>query len=144
MKRKDERSHTLLGGSSDIISGSIGNPAALTHRHQGTRKKNHEWTQMNTNNELVLYKSLSYNIIGHAMDVHNELGYGFMEKVYENALMLLLSREGIPTQQQAPISVFFHGSIVGNYFADILVDEKIILELKSTEKNHQCSSCSNT
>ncbi len=84
-------------------------------------------------NKRILYKDLSYRIIGLAMEVHNELGYGFLEKVYENSLMILFSREKIPAVQQAPINVRFKGEIVGNYVADILVDDKIILELKCVE-----------
>lgn len=85
---------------------------------------------MNTYEKIILYEDLSYKIIGLAMEVHRKLGYGFLEKVYENALMLLLRREGIEAKQQAPIKVYFEGEIVGEYFADILVDDKIILELK--------------
>ena len=68
------------------------------------------------------------------MEVHSKLGYGFLEKVYENAMMLLFRREGIQAKQQAPIKVCFEGEIVGDYFADILVEDKIILELKVLEK----------
>ncbi len=67
------------------------------------------------------------------MEVHNELGYGFLEKVYENSLMILFKRDRVPAVQQAPINVRFEGEIVGNYVADILVDDKIILELKCVE-----------
>ena len=67
------------------------------------------------------------------MEVHRKLGYGFLEKVYENSLMVLLNRDKIPAIQQAPINVHFEDEIVGNYVADILVDEKIILELKCVE-----------
>ncbi len=67
------------------------------------------------------------------MQVHYELGYGFLEKVYENLLMVLLKREGIPAKQQATIPVRFMGENVGDYYADILVDDKIILELKSVK-----------
>ena len=82
----------------------------------------------------IIFKDLSYKIVGLAMKVHSELGSGFREKVYDNALMLLLEKEGIPAWQQAPITVFFEGQSVGDYFADILVDGKIILELKTAEK----------
>jgi GxxExxY protein len=84
--------------------------------------------------EKLLYKDLSYRIIGLAMEVHNELGQGFLEKVYENAMMVLLRKEGINTLQQAAIVVKFLGEVVGDYYADILVDDKIVLELKSVEK----------
>ncbi len=68
------------------------------------------------------------------MEVHRKPGYGFLEKVYENAMMMLLRREGISAQQQAPITVYFDGEAVGDYYADILVEDKIILELKAIEK----------
>ncbi len=93
----------------------------------------HELTRMNTNQEKILHKDLSYKIIGLAMEVHRKLGYGFLEKVYENSLMVLFRRDKIPAVQQAPISVRFEGEIVGNYIVDILVVEKIILELKCVE-----------
>ncbi|MBN2592672.1 MAG: GxxExxY protein [Sedimentisphaerales bacterium] len=79
----------------------------------------------------IPYKDLSYKIIELALEVHNELGCGFLEKVYENALMVLLDREGIPVKQQAPADVYFQNKVIGQYFADILVDNKIILELKT-------------
>jgi len=85
---------------------------------------------MDTNEDKILYKDLSYKIVGLAMEVHNKLGYGFLEKVYENALMVLLHKEGIKAEQQAPISVYFGGEVVGDYYADILIDKKLILELK--------------
>ena len=87
---------------------------------------------MYTNKE-ILYKDLSYKVIGLAMEVHRKMGYGFLEKVYENSLMVLLNRDRVPAVRQAPIIVRFEGEIVGNYIADILVDDKIILELKCVE-----------
>lgn len=89
---------------------------------------------MDTNENKILYKDLSYKIVGLAMRVHSKLGYGFLEKVYENALMILLRREEIKAEQQAPITVYFDGEVVGDYYADILVEDKIILEIKSVEK----------
>ncbi len=68
------------------------------------------------------------------MDVHNELGCGFLEKVYENALMIALKERGIKAKQQYPIKVIYHGKIVGEYFADIFAEEKVIIELKTVEK----------
>lgn len=81
----------------------------------------------------IIHKELSYKIIELALEVHNELGCGFLEKVYENALMILLDREGIAARQQVPADVYFQNKVVGQYFADILVDNKIILELKTVE-----------
>jgi GxxExxY protein len=85
-------------------------------------------------NEEVLYKELSYKIVGFAMQVHRELGHGYLEKVYENAMMVLLRRERIKAVQQAPIKVSFQGEVVGDYYADIFIDDCIILELKSVDK----------
>jgi GxxExxY protein len=59
------------------------------------------------------------------------LGFGFSEKVYENAMMIKLSYRNLPSIQQAPINVHFEDQLVGEYFADIFVDSKIILELKA-------------
>lgn len=81
----------------------------------------------------IVYKDLSYKIIGCAMEVHKQLGYGFLEKVYENALMVLFRKENIEAKQQFPINVYFESEKVGEYFADILVEDKIIIELKTIE-----------
>ena len=89
---------------------------------------------MCTNKNSIVYKDLSYQIIGLAMEVHGKLGFGFLGKVYENAMMVLFRREKIPAVQQSPIQVHFEGEVIGNYVPDILIDEKIILELKSVEK----------
>jgi len=104
----------------------------------------HECTRMNTNKsqekvhvpmdtDTILHKELSYKVIGFAMQVHKELGFGFLEKVYENALMLLLREEAIPAVQQAMIAVLFRGTVVGEYVVDILVNDQIVLELKSVD-----------
>ena len=89
---------------------------------------------MNTNNKDIVYKEISYKIVGLAMEVHSKLGFGFLEKVYENALMILFEKNEVPAKQQAPVKVYFKGRIVGDYYADILVDDKIILDLKSADK----------
>ncbi len=88
---------------------------------------------MDLSAEKIIYKDLSYKIIGLAMEAHKELGCGFLEKVYENALMMLLDREKILARQQAPADVYFKGKVIGQYFADILVDNKLILELKTVD-----------
>lgn len=81
--------------------------------------------------DKILYRELSYKVVGLAMQVHTELGYGFLEKVYENALMILLGENGIEAEQQFPIKVIYHEQTVGEYIADILIENSIILELKS-------------
>ncbi len=78
----------------------------------------------------IIYKELSYKIIGIAMEIHRELGYGYLEKVYENALLVLLKENNINAEQQKELSVNFRGHEVGKYIADIVIENKIILELK--------------
>ena len=67
-------------------------------------------------------------------EVNKVLGAGFLEKVYENALLIELRNRGLKADSQVPIKVFYKGEVVGEYTADILVEEKVILELKTVEK----------
>ena len=82
----------------------------------------------------ILYPDISYKIIGAAMEVHRSLGNGFLEKVYENALMVMFKEIPLIAAQQTPIKVVFRNEIIGNYIADILIENKIILELKTVNK----------
>jgi GxxExxY protein len=72
-------------------------------------------------------------VIACCFKVHKTLGTGFLEKVYENSLMMELAKEGLHARQQVPIAVRYDGVVVGEYFADILVDELLICELKANE-----------
>ncbi|MGQ0542474.1 MAG: GxxExxY protein [Blastocatellia bacterium] len=65
--------------------------------------------------------------------VYNDLGYGFLEKVYENALVIELRSLGLSVEQQKSISVYYRGQLVGEYFADLVVTGCVIVELKSAE-----------
>lgn len=85
------------------------------------------------NNGKFLYRDLSYKLVGLAMEVHRDLGYGFLEKVYENSLMIQFRNNDIKASQQSPIKVFFRDEIVGDYVADIIVENKIVLELKTAD-----------
>lgn len=83
---------------------------------------------------------LTKEIIGTFYDVYNMLGYGFLEKVYENTLAIELGIRGFQVEQQKPIAIHFRNQIIGEYFADILVNGLIILELKATRalvKEHE-------
>lgn len=80
---------------------------------------------------MMIHSDLTGKIIGCAFDVSNELGAGFLESVYENAMVIALSDTGIPVRAQAPIGVRFRGRPVGDFYADLLVDEKVIVELKA-------------
>lgn len=87
------------------------------------------------NNEQLKYADITDKIL-HAFfkKVYHRLGYGFLEKVYENALSLELRRIGLKVEQQAKIAVFYEGEIVGEYFADLLVEDCVIVELKAAQQ----------
>ena len=86
---------------------------------------------MNIDLKNVKYKSLTEKIIGIFYRVYNNLGYGFLEKVYENAMMIEFKRDDISAVSQYAIKVFYEGEIIGEYFTDILVDGKVIVEIKA-------------
>lgn len=76
---------------------------------------------------------LTERIIGCAYCVHNELGSGFLEKVYENALALELAESGLVVQQQHPVPVFYRGRMVGDYVANLIVEERVVVEVKAVK-----------
>jgi len=76
---------------------------------------------------------LTYVIRGAIFEVNRVLGEGFLEKVYENALLIELRERGLKVEAQFPIKVIYKGSEVGEYFADIVVENQVILELKAIE-----------
>jgi len=86
---------------------------------------------MVTESENPKYKSLTEKIIGVFYEVYNKLGYGFLEKGYEHAMVLECEKEGIPVVSQAPIRVAYDGKVIGENFADLLVDGKVIVEIKA-------------
>lgn len=77
--------------------------------------------------------ALTEKIIGAAYSVANILGFGFLEKVYENALAVELKALGMKVEQQKPVSVFYKGVNVGDYIADLLVEDSVLIELKSVK-----------
>ena len=77
---------------------------------------------------------LTEKIIGCAYKVYNELGAGFIEKVYENALMIELKNEGLAARQQYPVKVYYKGNLIGDYVADIVVEDRVIVELKAVSQ----------
>lgn len=81
----------------------------------------------------VVLRDLSYQVMSAAFEVQNTLGAGFLEKVYENALVLELSRRGLRAEPQKEIQVLYKGEPVGLYFADILVEDELLIELKAME-----------
>ena len=81
----------------------------------------------------LLHKNITDIILKSYYKVYNNLGYGFLEKVYENALLYELRNHGLNCEKQKPIKVYYEQIQVGEYYADIIVNECIILELKATE-----------
>lgn len=77
---------------------------------------------------------ITYKINGAVFEVNRVLGAGFLEKVYENALLMELRNQGLKAESQIPIVVKYKGAEVGEYFADIVVEEQIILELKAVNQ----------
>ncbi len=86
---------------------------------------------------LMLHEEITEKVISCFYDVYNILGFGFLEKVYENALVIKLKELGFDTVQQMPINVHFEGKIVGSYYADVVVDDKVIVEIKAIDKLHK-------
>jgi GxxExxY protein len=76
---------------------------------------------------------LTERVIKAFYTVYNALGYGFLEKVYENSLLIELAKISISAIGQSPIQVFYYGKIAGEYFADILVEDCLIVEIKATK-----------
>ena len=74
---------------------------------------------------------LTEKIIGCAFTVHKKLGPGFLEKVYENALRIELLKAGLTVKQQEPIRVIYDGHVIGEYYADLWVEERVVVELKA-------------
>ena len=89
----------------------------------------------------LLHKDLTDLIIQAFYKVYNELGYGFLEKVYENALIIELKKIGLLIEQQVKIKVFYDETQVGFYLADLLVESSVIVEIKAAESlgyEHEC------
>lgn len=79
------------------------------------------------------FSEITNKIICCYYSVYNKLGYGFLEKVYEKALHIELQKMGLKAQWQYPISVFYDGEVIGEYFADLFVNETVIVEIKSAK-----------
>jgi len=88
---------------------------------------------MNTDYQDIKYKKLTEKIIKIFYNVYNALGYGFLEKVYENAMMIEFRKANIPAVSQDPIKVLYDEEVIGQYFADILIDQKVIVEIKAAK-----------
>ena len=81
----------------------------------------------------LIHQGITGQIIAAAFEVYNLLGYGFLEKVYENSMIRELQLKGLEATAQYPVKVKYKDAEVGDYYADILVEEKVIVELKTGE-----------
>lgn len=91
---------------------------------------NADETQMRNSTKDYSLEPITREIIGAAFEVHNVLGYGFVERVYQKAMQVELELRGVKVELEPKIKVQFKGIIVGDYAADLLIEEKIIVELK--------------
>lgn len=80
------------------------------------------------------YKEITEKIIGCAYTVYNKMGYGFLESVYEKCLLIELRKAGLKAESQQAITVYYENQIVGDFVADIVVEDSVILELKSVRR----------
>jgi GxxExxY protein len=81
----------------------------------------------------LLHKGITDSILKAYFDVYNQLGYGFLEKVYQNAMYFELKSLGYKVEAQKPIKVYFKNQLIGEYYADLLIEDKVIVELKACE-----------
>ena len=81
----------------------------------------------------MLHEEITEKIIGSAYKVHNQLGFGFIESVYKKSLLIELETQGLRAKEEVPIAVFYNGLPVGDFFADLVVEDSVIVELKSVQ-----------
>jgi len=91
-------------------------------------------TLMGTNHTNIIYRDLSYQIMGAIFEVHKELGPGFLEAVYEKALLLELTSRGIKVDMEKVFDLTYKGKKIGNHRLDLIIEDKIVVELKTVER----------
>jgi GxxExxY protein len=89
---------------------------------------------MTTNKTNIIYPELSYKIMGAIFEVHNELGPGFLESVYEKALIGELSNKGLKVETEKPVDLKYKNKKIGIHRLDLVVDDKIVIEIKTVER----------
>ena len=85
----------------------------------------------------MLHSDITEKIIKAFFEVNNSLGFGFLEKIYENSMVIELRKKGCKVLQQKNIKVYYEGEEVGDYFADLIVDDLVVVELKAAETIHE-------
>ena len=89
----------------------------------------------------MLHQEITSKVLAGYYKVYNSLGYGFLEKVYENALYYELTGYGLNCRRQVPVTVHYQGIIVGNYYADLVVEGSLIIEIKAAERIVEAHEC---
>ena len=85
-------------------------------------------------NEDYKYSDITSKVMKAFFKVYNSLGFGFLERVYENAMFIELNNMGLNVEKQKRLVVYYENQQIGNYFADFLIEEKVIIELKAVER----------
>jgi len=86
------------------------------------------------------YEDITHKIIGAAYQVCNKLGFGFLESVYRKAMIIELSKDALKVEPEKPLKVYYDGQIIGDFYVDLLIEDEIIVELKSVQnlaKEHE-------
>lgn len=89
--------------------------------------------RIDTDKMELVHQDITNKVIEAFYKVYNELGFGFLEKIYQNALFLELTAMNLFCEKQKPIKVHYNGQIIGEYFADLIINDCVILELKAAE-----------
>ena len=90
--------------------------------------------------DKLAYEEITHKIIGAAYTVYNQLGFGFLESVYHNAMLIELAKDGLKIESEKPLSVFYDDEVVGEFNADLFVENVVVVELKSVQnlaKGHE-------
>ena len=80
------------------------------------------------------HDNITYNIISCTYTVYNTLGFGFLESVYKRALVIELQKRDLSVEEEKPLTVFYRNQVVGEFYVDLLVEEEIVVELKSVQQ----------
>ncbi|RPJ08940.1 MAG: GxxExxY protein [Deltaproteobacteria bacterium] len=86
------------------------------------------------------YEEITKKIIGAAYAVYKQLGFGFLESVYKKAMLIELAKSGLKAEEEKPLQVYYDGQIVGDFFVDLFVNDRVVVELKSVQylsKDHE-------
>lgn len=95
---------------------------------------NKKYTILPMRNEDYKFSDITSKVIKAFFKVYNSLGFGFLERVYENAMFIELNNMGLYVEKQKRLTVYYENQQIGNYFADFLIEEKVIIELKAVER----------